>query len=142
MTRRDWLKAAAALSGAAMVPTALSEAAVEADTLREIGSRRELFVDRWLIERLSGAELRLQEPRLTPPMTEPANNLEYGTVIKDGDLFRLYTRDGRGAKRDGDATEVTRYCESRDGIRWTRPRLGLHDIDGSRENNVIRMALR
>ena len=70
-------------------------------------------------------------------MTEPADNLEYGTVIKDGDLFRLYTRDGRGAKFDGDATEVTRYCESRDGIHWTKPKLGLYEIDGSKENNVI-----
>ncbi len=70
-------------------------------------------------------------------MTEPADNMEYGTVINDGDLFRLYTRDGRGAKFDGDVTEVTRYCESRDGIHWTKPKLGLIEIDGSKDNNVI-----
>ena len=70
-------------------------------------------------------------------MSEPADNLEYGTVIKDGDLFRLYTRDGRGAKFDGDAPEVTRYCESRDGIHWTKPKLGLCEIDGNKDNNVI-----
>jgi len=103
----------------------------------DIGSRREPFVDRFLIDRLDNASLKLHEPQLAPPMTEPADNLEYGTVIKDGDLFRLYTRDGRGAKFDGDAPEVTRYCESRDGIHWTKPKLGLHEIDGSRENNVI-----
>jgi hypothetical protein len=70
-------------------------------------------------------------------MTEPANNLEYGTVIKDGDLFRLYTRESRGAKFDGDSTEVTRYCESRDGVHWVRPNLGLVELEGSRANNVI-----
>jgi len=106
-------------------------------TARDIGSRRELFIDRFLIDRLDNTWLKLHEPRLAPPMTEPADNLEYGTVIKDGDLFRLYTRDGRGAKADGDFPEVTRYCESRDGIHWTKPRLGLHEIDGSRDNNVI-----
>jgi len=100
--------------------------------VRDIGSTRELFVDRFLIDRLENAALKLHEPRLAPAITEPADNLEYGTVIKDGDLFRLYTRDGRGAKFDGDVTEVTRYCESRDGIHWTKPKLGLFEIDGSK----------
>lgn len=103
----------------------------------DIGSKRELFVDKFLIEKMERVDLKLHEPKLEPPMTEPANNLEYGTVIKDGELFRLYTRDGRGAKHDGDEPEVTRYCESRDGIHWTKPNLGIHEIDGSRENNVI-----
>jgi hypothetical protein len=103
----------------------------------DLGSRRELFVDPFLIDAMDGVALKLHEPRLAPAMTEPANNLEYGTVIKDGDLFRLYTREGRGAKFDGDSSEVTRYCESRDGIHWTRPKLGLHEVDGSKENNVI-----
>lgn len=108
-----------------------------ADDIRDIGTRREMFVDRFLIDRLDNATLKLHEPRLAPPMTEPADNMEYGTVIKDGDLYRLYTRDGRGAKFDGDVTEVTRYCESHDGIAWTKPKLGLYEIDGSKENNVI-----
>ena len=111
--------------------------AVEKVPAVDIGSRRELFVDHFLIGKMTGLTLRLHEPRPAPPMEEPANNLEYGTVIKDGDTYRLYTRDGRGAKFDGDSTEVTRYCESRDGIRWTRPKLGLHEVDGSRDNNVI-----
>jgi hypothetical protein len=105
--------------------------------VRDIGSRRELFVDRYLMERLDNLTLKLHEPCPTPPMTQPADNLEYGTVIKDGDLYRLYTRDSRGAKVDGDTSEVTRYCESKDGIHWTKPKLGLHAIDGSNENNVI-----
>ena len=114
----------------------LSKMPLPSPTL-DIGSRRELFLDKYLIEQLDNASLKLHEPRLAPPMTEPADNLEYGTIIKDGDLFRLYTRDGRGAKFDGDAAEVTRYCESRDGIHWTKPKLGLFEIDGSKDNNVI-----
>jgi hypothetical protein len=108
-----------------------------APDVRDIGGRRELFVDKFLIDVLDNATLKLHEPQLAPPMLEPADNLEYGTVIRDGDLFRLYTRDARGAKFDGDQPEVTRYCESRDGITWTKPKLGLHEIDGSRDNNVI-----
>jgi hypothetical protein len=141
LNRRDWLKTATAMSAAASLRTCLLRAAPAAapaaEEVREMGSRRELFVDHWLIEHLEGAALKLHEPQLAPPMTEPADNLEYGTVIKDGDLFRLYTRDGRGAQHDGDASEVTRYCESRDGIHWVKPRLGLHEIDGSTANNAI-----
>lgn len=102
-----------------------------------IGTRRELFIDRFLVEKMEGTHLKVHEPQLTPAMAEPANNMEYGTVIKDGGLFRLYTRDGRGAKFDGDNREVTRYCESKDGIHWTKPNLGLHELDGNKNNNVI-----
>lgn len=107
------------------------------NAVRDIGNRRELFVDPFLIGELKGTQLKLHEPKLAPEMTEPADNLEYGTVIKDGDLFRLYTREHRNSKFDGDETEVTRYCESRDGIHWVKPKLGLHEIDGTKENNVI-----
>lgn len=121
------------LTALLLVPLTVMHAADPLD----LGSRRELFIDRFLIEKMTGTDLRLHEPQLATPMTEPANDLEYGTIIKDGDLFRLYTRDNRQAKFDGDASEVTRYCESRDGIHWTRPNLGLVEIDGSKNNNVI-----
>lgn len=127
-----WVPALLALTGIA----APIEVPIEANA-PDISSRRELFVDRYLIERLDNATLKLHEPRLAQAMTEPADNLEYGTVIKDGELFRLYTREGRGAKFDGDTPEVTRYCESRDGIHWAKPKLGLVEIDGSKDNNVI-----
>lgn len=138
--RRECLRMMGALSATACVslPAAcLPGQAPTSSTTRTIGSRRELFVDRFLIDRLENATLRLHSPQLAPPMTQPADSLEYGTVIRDGDLFRLYTREGRGAKFDGDVPEVTRYCESRDGIHWTKPNLGLVEIDGSKENNVI-----
>ena len=103
----------------------------------EIANRRELFVDRFLIESIEGLSLKLHEPRPTEPMDQPANDMEYGTIIHDGALYRMYTREGRGAKFDGDDTEVTRYCESPDGIHWTKPELGLVELDGSKQNNVI-----
>ncbi len=103
----------------------------------QIGTRRELFVDRYLIDTLDGLTLKLHEPKPTEPMQAPANDMEYGTIVWDGELYRMYTREGRGAKFDGDITEVTRYCESRDGIHWTKPSLGIVDLDGSKDNNVI-----
>lgn len=106
-------------------------------TAIELGNRRELFVDKYLIEKLDGLTLKLHEPLATEPMQQPANDMEYGTIIHDGTLYRMYTREGRGAKFDGDDKEVTRYCESTDGIHWTRPSLGIVELDGSKDNNVI-----
>ncbi len=141
LNRRHWLAQTSAAGLALMAQGRVASASFTtpepAVGVIDLESRRELFVDRFLIDQLQNVGLKLHEPRLAPAMTEPANNMEYGTIIKDGDLFRLYTRDGRGAKFDGDKPEVTRYCESRDGIHWTKPNLGLIEIDGSRDNNVI-----
>lgn len=103
----------------------------------DLGNRRELFIDDFLIASADNVSLKMHEPRLAPAMEFPADPLEYGTVIYDGEKYQLYTRQGRGAKFDGDTTEVTRYCESRDGIVWEKPSLGLHEIDGTKDNNVI-----
>lgn len=109
------------LTALLLVPCATR--AEQPTTTLDLGSRRELFVDSFLIDTLTGVTLKLHEPQPAPPMTEPADHLEYGTVIQDGGVYRLYTREARGAKFDGDSREVTRYCESRDGIHWTRPKL-------------------
>lgn len=108
----------------------------------EIGSRRELFVDRYLIERLSGLELRLAPPAdagavlaLDQPWEGPFSG--YFTVLRDGPLYRLYYRGLPAAGADGGPREVTCYAESADGVRWVKPALGLFEIEGRRDNNVI-----
>jgi len=108
----------------------------------DIGSRLELFVDRYIIDRLDGAELRLHEPnpagvaiRFDKPWEGPFCG--YITVIKDGGVFRMYYRGLPVAGRDGSEDEATCYAESRDGITWTKPNLGLYEINGTKANNVI-----
>ena len=96
-----------------------------------------MFVDPYLIEQHTRTSLQLHSPQRTEPSAQPGNPLEYGTVIRDGTLYRLYTREARGAEFDGDTPEITRYCESTDGIHWTHPNLGLVEIDGNKDNNVI-----
>ena len=111
-------------------------------TVRDIGSRLELFVDDWLIEKLDGARLELHHP--VPRETvlrfdKPWEGLfcGYVTVIQDGDLYRMYYRGRPSGGKDGDLSEATCYAESRDGIAWAKPNLGLFEIAGTRENNVI-----
>ena len=99
---------AAALASALLALTAIA-APIDEPTganVQDISSRRELFVDRYMIDRLDNATLKLHEPQLAPAMTEPADNLEYGTVIKDGELFRLYTRSTLRTFRSGPRARV------------------------------------
>ena len=108
--------------------------------VRDIGSRRELFLDKFLIERLDNASLKLHEPAKAPRPRSPLIG-GYATVIKDGELFRAvyrsYNPTYKGEQYDGNPGEMTCYAESRDGHEWTQPNLGIVEINGNRENNVI-----
>lgn len=113
----------------------------------EIGSRRELFVDDSLVERLSGrAELRLQhpEPREVALATgEPweGNGTNYVTVFQDGGKYRMYYRGSHysylGGKDRPNTRDLYCYAESPDGIHWTKPELGLFEWNGSKKNNIV-----
>ena len=102
-----------------------------------LGNRRELFVDHYLIDRLDGASLRLHEPRpagTAIKFDRPWEGLACGyiTVLKDDGVYRMYYRG-----HPGDGPQVTCYAESVDGIEWTKPNLGLFEVAGTRNNNVI-----
>src|SRR5690606_10478097 len=96
-----------------------------------IGSQRELFVDSYLIESLEGeARLQLAKPidaGAVLPFNDPWDGLfsGYGTVIRDGDLYRLYYRGHPDNSADGSKSETICYAESKDGVHWTKPNLGL-----------------
>jgi len=106
----------------------------------DLGTRLELFVDDYLIESLKGARRELQQPVLMP--REPkSSRVCYSTVLLEGGVYRRYqraVRSGyRGKRFDGHGGELTEYLESDDGIRWRRPRLGLVEVNGSRDNNTV-----
>jgi hypothetical protein len=107
---------------------------------RDIGSRLELMVDDYLIERLDGTRLQLQTPQKMPRAKSPLLGA-YTTIIKDGNLFRaLYRADDlayAGKRFDGDTSVMTCYAESHDGHEWTFPQLGLVEVAGTRTNNVV-----
>ncbi len=107
-----------------------------------LGDKRELFVDQYLIENKLEVTQRLHHPRNEGPVLYFDNEWEgnfsgYSTVIKDGSLYRLYYRGIREAGSDGADSEVTCYAESRDGKNWTKPELGIHVVAGTNRNNVI-----
>jgi len=105
----------------------------------DIGSRLELFVDRHRIESMKDVRLELHHPKRMEIALKLNDSWDgkcsgYFTVFRDGDLFRMYYR-GWAELKGGE--QVTCYAESKDGIHWIKPKLGLFDFKGSRENNII-----
>jgi hypothetical protein len=111
----------------------------------DIGTRRELFVDGQLIDKLVGAQRRLHHPvpreiSIVHDAAWEGAGSGYHSVIHDGDLYRMYHRGSALGVKDGrlkTGKQVYCYAESRDGIRWTKPDLGLFEYNGSNQNNII-----
>lgn len=105
-----------------------------------LGSRLQLLLDRAIIGSMQGTELRLHHPVL---QAKPKSTFSghYVTILKDGELFRAYYRGSdpsyKGERLSGHPGEITCYAESRDGHEWSFPKLGLFEVNGTRENNVI-----
>jgi hypothetical protein len=108
----------------------------------QLGSQRELFVDHFLIAKMDGVQLKLHEPRREGVAVKFDRPWEgafscYATVIKDGANYRMYYRGLPSATSDDSPEAVVCYAESKDGVTWTKPNLGLFEIRGTRENNVL-----
>jgi hypothetical protein len=107
-----------------------------------IGSRRELFVDSFLIDKMENVVFELHHPTDKGPVLYFDKPWEgpfsaYCTILKDSNLFRVYYRGVPTSGDDGNNSENTCYAESDDGINWRKPELGLYEINGSKRNNVI-----
>lgn len=115
--------------------------AAEAENAISIGQRRELFIDDLLIDKLEGCRQELHTPQpqeIVFQFDQPWEGIYSGyvTILKDGDRFLMYYRGMPRASHDFD-TEVTCVAESADGIHWTRPRLGLYEVAGRKDNNAV-----
>ena len=131
------------LSGLMVLSCVALLAAQEASDTVDIASRRELFVDNHLIDRLDGAKLKLHEPRpagvaIRHDQPWEGRHCAYVTVLKDDPpsgqaVYRAYYR----GYPEMDKPQVTCYAESADGITWTKPDLRLHEVAGTLDNNVI-----
>ena len=117
--------------------------AVSAADAIDIGSRRELFVDRHLIDSMSdGVQLQVQQPKpqevvfVTGESWE-GNTCAYYSIFQDGDVYRMYYRGSHAVDMKSAHPEVTCYAESNDGIHWKKPKLGLYEWEGSKENNIV-----
>lgn len=116
---------------------ACSQAAAPLD----LGSRWELFVDEFLVGQKTGVELKLHDPVRREIVLETNQPWEgrtcaYFTAVQDGKKTRLYYRGSSGGSDHSD-DQVTCVAESEDGIHFTRPKLGIIEAGGTKDNNVI-----
>ena len=116
--------------------------------------------DRYVIDReQTTARFTVGEPirreAVFSPDSEWEIDLGYPNIIRDGDLYRMYyithiSSDDYCPKYDFTDDEIREdkwllyytnifvcYAESRDGIIWTRPSLGICEYKGSTDNNII-----
>lgn len=113
-----------------------------------VGSNLQLFVDDLLIDQLSGGA-RAQLNRPTPANVAmvtgkpwEGNAAHYRTVFEDDGVHKMYYLANHYAMGQVGPTRrslgpLLAYAESTDGITWTRPNLGLVEVGGSKENNVV-----
>ena len=110
----------------------LSTVSVHADVF-DIGSRRELFVDRYLVEQLIGdARLQLNRPQPAEIVLRKDRDWEIAfhnpmALILDRGTYKLFYSAGNRLA----------YAESTDGIVFSKPNLNLVEYNGSRENSLV-----
>ena len=67
----------------------------------------------------------------------PARDLHHGGVVDREAKYRMWYEcyDVEGWPTADDTSFC--YAESRDGIHWTKPELGLFEYQGSKKNNIL-----
>lgn len=105
--------------------------------VRDVGTQLQPLWDDWLIESLDNVRHVLHRPepreivlRRDRPWEDHA--IYNPVVIKDGYRYRMWYR-----ARAVEKPILTAYAESLDGIHWVKPKLGLIEHGGSKENNLV-----
>ena len=120
------------------VPTMLMALCLvgQSETPIPLDATKQLFLDDYLIatsENVTRQVHALEKHPANPVLraTEPWEGgvaILYGSVLRDGDKYRAWYH----------AAGNVGYAESDDGIRWTKPRLGIVEVEGEDTNLVIR----
>jgi len=109
-----------------------------------IGATKQLFLDDSLIESMDGVRLVLEKPRgvgnaliLPDEPWEIAHGAQvgaYSSVLEDGDRVRTWYFATAG---EDQMQRRVCYAESDDGIHFTKPPLGLHEMGGTTGNSAV-----
>lgn len=119
-----------------------------------VDNAKRLFADDWMIDRMENLRRTLHPIKKHPknpllraemPWEKPCVLL-YGAVMHDPrrehDRFRMwylcYTpKYNEDYSQRLEKTGRIAYAVSRDGLDWERPSLGIHEFQGSKENNIV-----
>jgi len=132
-----------------LLGTGTTARADTSDAPIDVGSRKQLFIDDKFIASIRGVELVVNRPYQTGEVLIEADKpweLEpregwincYSSVMKDDGRVRVWydllKPTGSGPY---DHQRWVCYAESEDGLNFVKPELGLHEINGSKANNVV-----
>lgn len=109
--------------------------------IQNLHDDRQLFITDSLIDHTT-AQLRANPPIprgivMTYDESHEAGGAIYHQIFKDGDVYRMFYKAAPLIHHYVDASAVLCYAESRDGIRWEKPKLGLVECNGSMDNNIV-----
>lgn len=111
---------------------------VNIDTIY-VGTRKQLFIDDFIIENTTNITKVLNQgnkvlsPVLTGGLPWEKSVSIYGSVIKDGGVFKMWYK----SVTNGDSSCIC-YATSTDGLNWEKPSLGLFSYYGNYNNNIIK----
>lgn len=115
-----------------------------ASSPRHIRTETQSMMDPRIIEKSQQIQITMHRPRrdgrvlLTNDQsweTRPGNLIHvYSSILYENGKFRLWYDLGDLEDR---TRRVVCYAESRDGLHFTKPRLGLHMYGGTKQNNVV-----
>jgi hypothetical protein len=104
----------------------------------KVGRRKQLLVDDYAIAQMSNLKRELGrttklnggKPLLVRDRPWEQTCMFYGTALHDGAKFQMWYRTGGESGPLG-------YAESKDGLSWVKPNLGLVEMNGSKQNNIV-----
>ncbi|MCC6586402.1 MAG: hypothetical protein IT168_06765 [Bryobacterales bacterium] len=113
----------------------------------DVGSVKQLFIDHRFFEMVEGVTLTVNPARATgeklvlpdAPWERDAKLGSYCTVVDEGGKVRLWYGVMAGVPEPGKNPPFmgVGYAESTDGIHFRKPRLGLVEWNGSKDNNLV-----
>ncbi len=113
----------------------------------EIGHAPQFFIDDHIVDNRWSFKMKTEEVvrAFHVPKKHAGNPLivggcGYASVVRDADTgtFKLwYQTHVRGTEDDDKSAYGIAYAESKDGLAWTRPELGLYEWKGTKANNIV-----
>ena len=117
------------------------------DSAVNVGSEKQLFFDGKFIAESKGVRIVMNLPVKAGVVLSPDRPWEdfrltsYFTVVQDGELCRMYyscfSKDQWHTPDSWEKHAYLCYAESKDGVHWAKPSLGIVEFEGSKDNNII-----
>jgi hypothetical protein len=113
-----------------------------------VSNKKQLFIDDRFIATKRNVRLVPNPPTIAGPALEPGpagswddGKVTWGQVAEDQGVFKMWAGGFSAQAMKGDWKELEvqipfGYATSKDGIRWTKPKLGLFEWNGNKENNI------